>query len=99
MTVTPHLAEMVTDWFEVTVVVVIPNVAVVPPAATVIDAGTCAVVRLLVRVTTIPPEGAGLFKVTVPVDGFPPLTVVGLKARADAVGAVTVRVALRVTVL
>jgi hypothetical protein len=82
---------------EVTVAVVIGNVAVVAPAATVTLAGTVATeVRLLDSVTTIPPAGAGPFSVTVPVDGFPPCTVLGLRVRVDNVGALTVRVARRV---
>lgn len=57
------------------------------------EAGTWAVeVRLLLRVTTIPPVGAGPFNVTVPVDEIPPLTVVGLRLREAATGAVTVKV-------
>jgi hypothetical protein len=93
----PLLAVIVTDLEEVTVAVVIGNVAVVAPAATVTLAGTVATeVRLLDSVTTIPPAGAGPFSVTVPVDGFPPCTVLGLRVRVDNVGALTVRVARRV---
>ena len=89
-----------TDLVEVTAAVVIANVAVVSPAATVTDAGTWATaVRLLVSVTTIPPSGAGPFNVTVPVDGFPPCTLVGFKVRVEAMGAVTVKVAFRLTLL
>jgi hypothetical protein len=57
------------------------------------EAGTWAAeVRLLVSVTTIPPAGAGPFNVTVPVDEIPPLTVLGLRLREEAIGAVTVKV-------
>jgi hypothetical protein len=93
----PLLAEIVTDRVQVTTAVVIGNVAVVAPAATVTLAGTWATaVRLLVSVTTIPPAGAGPFNVTVPVDGFPPCTLLGSRVRDDAMVAVTVKVALRV---
>ncbi|MCK7490004.1 MAG: hypothetical protein MZU79_07120 [Anaerotruncus sp.] len=97
LTVTPLRAEIVTDRVEVTAVVVIVNIAVVWPGATVTEAGTCAVaVRLLLRVTTVPPAGAGPVNVTVPVDGFPPRTLLGLRIRDEATGAVTVKVAVRV---
>ncbi len=54
------------------------NVAAVLPAATVTDAGTVAALSLLDSVTTIPPVGAALERVTVPVDGDPPRTAAGL---------------------
>jgi len=59
-------------------VVVTLNVTLVAPAATVTLAGTVAAVGLVFdRVTTAPPAGAGPFKVTVPVEGVPPFTLVG----------------------
>ena len=71
------------------------KVALVAPAATVTLAGTVATeVRLLERVTTAPPVGAGPESVTVPVDGAGPLTVVGFRVKALSVGAVTVNVAV-----
>ena len=91
---------MVTEVSAATVVVVTVNVAVVAPAATVTLAGTwAAAVLLLVSVTIAPPTGAGLFNVTVPVEGFPPRTDVGLTLTElnAATGAVTVRVAVLVT--
>jgi hypothetical protein len=76
------------------------KVAVVAPAATVTLAGTwAAAVLLLVRLTTAPPAGACPLKVTVPVEGFPPTTDVGLRVRDVRVAAVTVRVAVRLTLL
>ena len=56
---------------------------------------------LLVKLTTAPPVGAGLSKVTVPVDDTPPRTVVGftLTELSAATGAVTVKVAVLVTLL
>ena len=89
------VAEIVTALDEVTILVVTVKVAVVVPAATVTLAGTVATeVRLLERVTTAPPVGAGPESVTVPVDGAGPLTVVGFRVKALSVGAVTVNVAV-----
>ena len=83
---------------EPTAEVVIVNVALVAPAATVTLAGTwAAVVLLLVRVTTAPPDGAGPVKVTVPVDEVPPITELGLRLTGVSAAAVTVRVAVLVT--
>jgi hypothetical protein len=64
------------------------NVWLVAPAAIVMLAGSVAPVLLLVRVTTAPPDGAALVSVTVPVEVFPPTTVVGLSDSAESVGAV-----------
>ena len=58
--------------------VVMVNVAEDWPAGTVTEAGTTAFEVLLVRVTVVPPDAAGPFRVTVPVALVPPLTVVGL---------------------
>ena len=68
---------------EVTVVVVTVNVAVVLPAATATVAGTVAEVLLLDKLTEIPPVGAAVLKVTVPVDELPPITLVGLSDTDD----------------
>ncbi len=76
--------------------VVTVNVAVVAFAATVTLDGTVAAGRLLlVRVTTAPPAGALAFKVTVPVDEFPPTTVVGARLTLLNAGGTTVRTAVR----
>ena len=69
----------------VTVLVLTVNVPLVYPAMTVTLDGTVAADALLDRFTTAPPLGAGPLKVTVPVEGDPPLTVVGLRASADSV--------------
>jgi hypothetical protein len=54
--------------------------AVVAPAATVTLEGTVATdVLLLESVTCAPPAGAGPLSVTVPVEEFPPVTVVGFR--------------------
>jgi hypothetical protein len=55
------------------------NVAEVAPAATVTLAGTWATaVLLLESVICAPPAGAAALRVTVPVEEFPPATLVGL---------------------
>jgi hypothetical protein len=93
---------IVTTVLEVTGLVVAVNVAVVAPASTVTVAGTWAAAVLLeVKLTTTPPVGAGLSKVTVPVDDTPPSTVAGftLTELSAATGAVTVSVVVRVTLL
>src|SRR3954466_10591336 len=59
--------------------VVIGNVALVLPAGTVTLAGTLAAAgSSLVSATLKPPDGAAAVSVTVPVDGSPPTTSVGL---------------------
>lgn len=93
-------AEIVTEVLVATGVVVIVKVAVVAPAGTVTLAGTVATaVLLLVSVTTAPLAGAAPFKVTVPVEEFPPVTLVGLRESNDGVAARTVNVAVRVVPL
>ena len=68
------------------------------PAATVTLAGTfAAVVLLLCKVTTAPPAGAAAFRLTVPVELFPPTTEVGFLAIEESVGALTVRVVVCVS--
>src|ERR671935_110541 len=70
----------------VTALVVMLNVALVAPAATVTLAGTDAAGLLLVSVTCWPPAGAGPFSVTVPVAEAPPVKLVGLSASAEIIG-------------
>jgi hypothetical protein len=48
------------------------NVVLVLPAGIDIVVGTIEAWLSLVSVTVAPPEGAGMFSVTVPVDVFPP---------------------------
>ena len=68
------------------------NVATVAPGGTVTLDGTVATaVLLLDRPTDIPPEGAGPFNATVPVEILPPLTLVGFSVKDERDGAVTVR--------
>src|SRR5207245_1511299 len=61
-----------------TALVLTVNVALVAPAATVTLDGTCATVALLLESATVaPPAGAAPLSVTVPVEEFPPVTLVG----------------------
>src|SRR6266404_3913728 len=60
------------------------KVALVAPAGTVTLEGTrAAVVLLLESVTIAPPAGAAPLKVTVPVEEFPPVTLVGFSESAE----------------
>src|SRR6267378_6181628 len=68
---------MVTVVDEATVVVFTGNVAVVAPAGTVTLEGTLAAPLLLESATCAPPVEAGPLNVTVPVEEFPPTTLVG----------------------
>jgi len=91
---------MVTDVEAVTLLVFTVNVALVAPTATVTLAGTVAAALLsLIRETAAPPLGAGPLSVTVPVEGDPPVTLIGLTAIAESVaepGGVTVSEAVLV---
>ena len=69
-----------------TLLVVMVNVAVVAPAATVTETGTCAAALLLERLTNVPPVGAALDNVTVPVDELPPRRLVGFTPTESNVG-------------
>ena len=83
----PKAPPIVTDVAAVTPVVGTPKFALVAPAATVTLAGTPAtVVLLLDNVTMAPPVEAAVVKVTVPVLGAPPTTLVGLTVTEDKLG-------------
>ena len=77
---------MVTGVEVVTSLVLTVKFALVAPAATVTLAGTVAAEALLERETRAPLPGAGPLRVTVPVEGDPPVTLVGLSATEDSVG-------------
>src|SRR6266566_2048947 len=77
---------MVTVVDEATAVVVTTNVALVAPAAIVTLGGTLAAPLLLESATCAPPVGAGPFNATVPVEEFPPATLVGPSKREKRVG-------------
>ena len=72
------------------------KVALVCPAVTVTFAGTVAAALLLDSVTTVPPVGAAIFRVTVPVELAPPVTVLGFSVSAVGTGGLTVNVPLTV---
>jgi hypothetical protein len=77
---------MVTDEEAVTLLVLTVNIALLAPAATVTFAGTVAAAVLpLERETAAPPVGAGPLRVTVPVEGDPPITLIGLSAIDESV--------------
>jgi len=80
---------MVTAVDAVTALVLIVNVALVAPAATVMLEGTVAAAPLLLESATVaPPAGAAPLNVTVPVeDCVPPITLVGLSVSEESVGA------------
>jgi hypothetical protein len=90
---------MMTGVDVVTAVVFTVNVVLLAPAATVTVAGTVAVdVLPLEREMTAPPVGAGPLSVTVPVEGDPPVTLVGFSVSEERVraGGSTVREAVLV---
>ena len=72
--------------FDCTLCVWTVKLALVWPADTVTLDGTVATcVLLLERVTVAPPEGAAELRVTVPVELFLPLTLVGFKVSEERV--------------
>ena len=86
--ITPELAaEIVTAAALAVVMVETWKAAPIDPAATVTLAGTVATeVLLLDKEKTMPPLGAGLLRVICPVEGFPPLTLVGLSVSENEIG-------------
>jgi hypothetical protein len=66
--------------------VVIMNVAVVAPSVTVTVAGTLTSALEELRDSGYPPVGAGPLSVTVPMDVFPPGTLVGETERLETIG-------------
>lgn len=96
--VVPSVPEIEIETDDATPLVVIVKVALVEPAAINTLAGTCATdVLLLCKLTSFPPAGATPFKVTVPVEGFPPTTEVGDLEREERVGALTTRLVVLVS--
>lgn len=70
----------------VTDVVVTVKFADVEPWGTVTVLGTLAAELLLLKLTTLPPDGAAELNVTVPVELFPPTTLVGFNVTEETVG-------------
>src|SRR3990172_9923934 len=85
------LPVMVAEVTAPTALVFTENVAVVSPAATVTLAGTVAAALPLDSATTAPLAGAGPFRVTVPVEDSPPVTLAGLTETAASAGGLIVR--------
>ena len=82
-----------------TALVVMANVALVAPAATVTLAGTAATAALLLEsVTTAPPVGAAVVSVAVPCAALPPTTLVGFSEIAESAAGVGGGVAAAFTV-
>ena len=82
---------MLTEVPVVTGEVVTGNVAVLAFAGTITLTGTVASeLLLLLSATKAPDEGAGPFRVTVPLDELPPTTEFGLKVSEITWGGVTV---------
>jgi hypothetical protein len=71
------------------------KLAVVAPSGTVTLAGTAAAIWLLDSVTVRPPGGAIPLRVTVPVEGVPPRTLLGLTVSDVRAGGLIVNVAVR----
>lgn len=92
----PVVAVIVSDFAAGTATVVTVKVVEVVPAGTETDARTVAEASLDVRLTVMPPVGAGPLSVIVPVEEVPPVTVAGLRATVVTVGALIVRGALLV---
>jgi hypothetical protein len=91
---------MLTEVLVVTGEVVTVNVAVLAFAGTVMLTGTAAIgLLLLLSATKAPEEGAGPFRVTVPLDELPPTTEFGLKVSEVTWGGVTVSSAVCVLLL
>lgn len=88
------VAVMVAEVEVDTALVVIVNVAVVAPAATVTEPGTVALELLELRLTVEPPVGAAAYRVMVPVDEVPPCTEAGLMARPSRPAGLIVSVAV-----
>ena len=69
-----------------TALVLTVKVALVAPAGTAKLEGTLAAPLLLESATCAPPAGAAPLNVTVPVEEFPPVTLVGFSDTDDRVG-------------
>ena len=97
VTVSPaSTAEIVMLVSAATAAVSTVKVAVVLPAAMVTVAGTVATTELLLSETTVPPLGAMLESVTVPVTWEPPAIVFGDKTTLVTRGAVIFSVPLAI---
>jgi hypothetical protein len=82
----PRVAVITAVVVLVTDVVVTGKFADVEPPGTVTVLGTLALELLLLKLTTLPPDGAAELNVTVPVELFPPTTLVGFNVTEEIVG-------------
>jgi len=82
----PYVPEIVTAP-EAQAVVDTVKFALAAPAVSVTLAGTVAIAVLLLESATVaPPVGTGVVRVTVPVEGVPPVTLAGLRLTEESVG-------------
>jgi hypothetical protein len=82
----PRVAVITAVVVLVTDVVVTGKFADVEPPGTVTVLGTLALELLLLKLTTLPPDGAAELNVTVPVELFPPTTLVEFNVTEEIVG-------------
>jgi len=90
----PVDAEIVAVTAVATGVVEMVKVVDLLPWPIVTDAGTDAEVELDAKATTVPPDGAGRLRVTVPIELAPPTSVVGLKLIPERSATFSVRFAV-----
>jgi len=95
----PYVAEIVTVVEAITELVDTVKSALVVPAATVTLAGTVATLVSVPSATTAPPAGAAPLRITVPVEGLPPTTLVGFRLTEETWGHVIRPVGLQFTPL
>jgi len=89
----PSEAVIVGCFMAATAIVFTVKVAEVVPAAIVTLADNVATAELLASFTTNPPDVAGPLRVTVPVDGEPPVTELGSRLTDCSASGTAVRVA------
>jgi len=69
-----------------------------PPTNVTVFGTVATVVKELERLTTTPALPAGPFRVTIPVEGLPPVTAVGLRLSEVSITGLIVKIAVRVLV-
>ncbi len=87
----PELADTMTFVDAATADVVAVNVCELLPAGTVTPGGTVTDGSELISETNTPPAGATTLMATVPVEGFPPMTLAGMKLTRTTGGGSTIR--------
>jgi len=97
LVVVPYVPEIVAE-LPCTGLVVTVNVTLLLPAGIVAEEGTCAtLVLLLFSETSAPAGGAAPFRVKVPVEEAPPVTVLGFRVSAINAAGFTVKFVVFVT--